>query len=567
MVDTSQVPLRHHHRWTVKLSETWDVLGPFPIHAREQQFLSPSFPLQLPDVIDYNKTWPSSYADGGKVSWTKFQSDANGDLKVSFPNIRWSALRATEGWAALQYHSVLRTSVTVSPPPGISTEEPPRLHVRLAQGSFFCVIPTVPGHLKSRSLVPTWYSGNIYDLEQALPQIIDLPALPSLTDSTTYDLFVSGDYEIRLFGDPRAYSASDTPVLSINVAVEVENPVEKVVWDPSQDVTCDFVDGFVFGDAFGFGLRSVDGWWTVKSVTLASDQDGSILLHLLSETRIAPTQTRIVPLRIIQSKQFLAKELRINVTAVSDTFTPTLISLSFPIHHHSKWTSSSFKPIKASYFFAESMPTPFVVLPPRQPNDGEPRPPILALHGAGVKILEQSFWADSLPRQQHSWVIMPTGRTSWGLDWHGPSAQDAWASVDALIAILHSNKSWHSWSLTKGTPVVLFGHSNGGQGAWHMASKYPDRVLAVVSAAGYIKSQLYVPLTMSRSQHFIDPSLRAILDTALTGDDNDLFMSNLVDTPILAIHGGRDDNVPTWHSREIFGVLKTWNPNANVTSV
>jgi hypothetical protein len=25
MADASQVPLRHHHRWTVKLSETWDV--------------------------------------------------------------------------------------------------------------------------------------------------------------------------------------------------------------------------------------------------------------------------------------------------------------------------------------------------------------------------------------------------------------------------------------------------------------------------------------------------------------------------------------------------------------
>lgn len=40
-----------------------------------------------------------------------------------------------------------------------------------------------------------------------------------------------------------------------------------------------------------------------------------------------------------------------------------------------------------------------------------------------------------------------------------------------------------------------------------------------------------------RSGRFMDPSLRAILDTTLTPDDNDLFMSNLVDTPILAIHG------------------------------
>lgn len=31
--------------WKLTLSKDWDVLGPFPIHAREQQFLSPSFPI------------------------------------------------------------------------------------------------------------------------------------------------------------------------------------------------------------------------------------------------------------------------------------------------------------------------------------------------------------------------------------------------------------------------------------------------------------------------------------------------------------------------------------------
>lgn len=75
----------------------------------------------------------------------------------------------------------------------------------------------------------------------------------------------------------------------------------------------------------------------------------------------------------------------------------------------------------------------------------------------------------------------------------------------------------------------------------------------VVPAAGYIKSQAYVPWSMSRyattfhdmSQpyahrsfsHFIDPFLRAILETSLTPDDNDLFVSNLVGIPILAVHG------------------------------
>jgi pimeloyl-ACP methyl ester carboxylesterase len=65
-----------------------------------------------------------------------------------------------------------------------------------------------------------------------------------------------------------------------------------------------------------------------------------------------------------------------------------------------------------------------------------------------------------------------------GLDWHGPSAQDAWASVDALVTIIDNHTSWHPWSLVKSTPVILIGHSNGGQGAWHMAARHPDRVLA-----------------------------------------------------------------------------------------
>jgi hypothetical protein len=65
---------------------------------------------------------------------------------------------------------------------------------------------------------------------------------------------------------------------------------------------------------------------------------------------------------------------------------------------------------------------------------------------------------------------------------------------------------------------------------------------AVIAAAGYLKSQSYVPWTLSRSAHFVDPALRSILDSALTPDDDDLFASNLHGKPILAIHGY--DKVP-----------------------
>lgn len=61
--------------------------------------------------------------------------------------------------------------------------------------------------------------------------------------------------------------------MSIVVEVTLDDSWDGVVWDPTQDVICDFVDGYAFGDALGFGLRSVDGWWTVTSAVLARPMD------------------------------------------------------------------------------------------------------------------------------------------------------------------------------------------------------------------------------------------------------------------------------------------------------
>ncbi|KAF7800246.1 hypothetical protein EIP86_011493 [Pleurotus ostreatoroseus] len=101
------------------------------------------------------------------------------------------------------------------------------------------------------------------------------------------------------------------------------------------------------------------------------------------------------------------------------------------------------------------------------------------------------------------------------------SMWDAAPYGNPIIATPH----WSSWSFPPDTSVVLVGHSNGGQGAWHIASRYPDRVISAVPAAAYVKSQAYVPLIQSR---------------------------------------GADENVPVWHSRALIDVLKTWNPDGNV---
>ena len=64
------------------------------------------------------------------------------------------------------------------------------------------------------------------------------------------------------------------------------------------------------------------------------------------------------------------------------------------------------------------------------------------------------------------------------MDWHGPSAEDAWSTVGALYNILKGREEWSKWKYAENTRVLILGHSNGGQGAWWMAARYPDRIIA-----------------------------------------------------------------------------------------
>ena len=95
----------------------------------------------------------------------------------------------------MQHHNVLRTVLTVYPPNQThASGERPNLCVELLQGSFFTIVPCTsdePG-----PLIPRWYSGNIYAIERATPQIVPLPTEPANDGPTQYYLFVSGDYEV-----------------------------------------------------------------------------------------------------------------------------------------------------------------------------------------------------------------------------------------------------------------------------------------------------------------------------------------------------------------------------------
>lgn len=67
---------------------------------------------------------------------------------------------------------------------------------------------------------------------------------------------------------------------SLCISIRTEEPSKAAVLVPSHDVVCDFLDGWALGNAFGIGVRSAEGWWTVKSASLANPYDVSYLCLL-----------------------------------------------------------------------------------------------------------------------------------------------------------------------------------------------------------------------------------------------------------------------------------------------
>ena len=110
------------------------------------------------------------------------------------------------------------------------------------------------------------------------------------------------------------------------------------------------------------------------------------------------------------------------------------VPVRVPISQLDHWAEMGAAAIRATYFSADTAPIGFIVVPPTDPNAALKalNPPIVALRsylinlihatshvfpaetdGAGADIFAQPFWVEAMPRQQRSWFILPSGRTSW----------------------------------------------------------------------------------------------------------------------------------------------------------
>jgi hypothetical protein len=88
------------------------------------------------------------------------------------------------------------------------------------------------------------------------------------------------------------------------------------------------------------------------------------VLSLLTHTRFAPGQTRILPICVSQSKPFYGDTLSLNVSVVSVGPLWTF-SVRVPVTQLGYWSGTgAAASIRASYFSPDTAPIGFITLPP-----------------------------------------------------------------------------------------------------------------------------------------------------------------------------------------------------------
>lgn len=203
------------------------------------------------------------------MGWAKGTVDNPGSYVISYPAVRWRELRNIFGWAALQHHTLLHTVLTVTLPRDriLSSSSNGGLHIRfsLKQASFVSFVPR-----NATDDVPfvSWHEGDIY-AQSPHESLISLPASHAIGSTLEYDVFISVDHEIRLFGDPQVSTSDDVPISHVQFSVSLLDNLDLHVGETI--VVPDIVDGTAYGDVIGILVENGNQWNTLSSVRSESE--------------------------------------------------------------------------------------------------------------------------------------------------------------------------------------------------------------------------------------------------------------------------------------------------------
>ncbi|OZJ04129.1 hypothetical protein BZG36_02819 [Bifiguratus adelaidae] len=504
----------------------WEVLGPFPAGMREQNYGAD--PLEAYGgfhslTYDEHDRYSSEFGPNGTIGWRRVYMTNDHYATVEYPEIDWAFVTEPSGWPAIQHQTWARATLSISRPTVL-------------------VIQAYP--VAMFSIDDKRYSGDVYSYNTTR-HVVRLSPGP-------HTISVRMVHETRIFGakiPPR-------PGFGFWWEAMADDGSDIVRILPSGTIIPNIVNGQLGGPlgrvtVLNTGKKDI---WVQRVLVRTDEISGGVHVNVelsAGPVEIVAGQQRPLKLSLSISSSRVVDQLehsKVNVPIdIIYIVKPTMDNPGFPIQRYLK-TNLTFKfalPGKAYKItfadYDQSVQYAMLKSPKVDCIKQQCHAPILALHGAGVEA-DSEFWTEEIPQQELSWVVFPTGRTSWGYDWHGASYLNV---LKALSQVTHSEQS----------PFLLVGHSNGGQGAWHVLTHQPDRIMAAIPASGYTSIHNYVPYSHHQSRHYTDPILRGLLESSIAEYDLDVHIGNAKGISVLGRTGSRDDNVPPWHTKSMIRLL------------
>jgi predicted peptidase len=191
----------------------------------------------------------------------------------------------------------------------------------------------------------------------------------------------------------------------------------------------------------------------------------------------------------------------------------------------------------------------YQVYVPRAYDPGQRWPVILFLHGAGERggdgVLQTVVGLGDAVRRDPArfpaLVVFP--QAPGDALWTGAPAEAAMAALEAVMVRYATDPD----------RVYLTGISMGGNGAWYLAYRHPDRFAAVAPICGWVESHPH----FSRGQ-------------VVPGQDGEPFQAlaqRLAGVPIWIFHGDADTAVPVEQSRRAAAALEAAGADVRYTEL
>lgn len=487
----------------------WHVLGPFHSGSRESGtdplFYFDGKRLKIPP--DFRRTYPSIFGHGGRVGWVKITPSENGTVEIAFenpPEKDWEMREDEWGAAGVSFRGIAYSEIEMP---------------------FSCRALISAQSVGGFQINGRDYMGDAYGHNLWLTPVVLNEGVNRITvgisgwvgkRTITFKVLPIPNEPVGLIEEdllvPDVLQGEPLDAWAGIPLVNYSNE-----WQRGYSITIGGVDGIAKSTAIVPDIQPLG----VLKVPVQVRSDAQFLGKQFNESEIA------LPLKISAGDFIKEHQVKLRVREAGETYRCTFISK------------------------IDGGVQKFSVRPPLNYDESKSYSLILSLHGAGV---DSDGQVGAYASYDWTFIVAPTNRRPYGFDW-----QD-WGRMDAIEVL---EIALERFPIDRNR-VILSGHSMGGHGTWHVGSTHPDKFAAMIPIAGWTSFQYYVPFLLRQSEIFSPPEVNRILDMCSATDRTELLLENLINTPVLAVHGTIDDNVPATHPRLLIGTLEKMGYSAKI---